>query len=100
MNHPLQSARIEWADREGGFFMNWEEQARDLMKSETGKSLESLMNSEIGTRLAQSLDGAAVEQAARSGDPNVLSALLRNILETPEGKVFAEQVRKTVKHGQ
>lgn len=100
MNHPLQSACIEWADREGGFFMNWEEQARDLLKSETGKSLQSLMNSEIGTRLAQSLDGAAVEQAARSGDPKELSALLKNILETSEGKAFAEQVRKTVKHGQ
>lgn len=80
--------------------MNWEEQARDLMKSEAGKSLQSLMNSETGARLAQSLDGAAVEQAARSGDPKALSALLKNILETPEGKNFAEQVRKTVKHGQ
>ena len=80
--------------------MNWEEQARDLMKSETGKSLQSLMNSETGARLAQTLDGAAVKQAARSGDPKELSALLKNILETPEGKAFAEQVRKTVNHGQ
>lgn len=70
------------------------------MESETGKSLQALMKSETGARLAHTLDGAAVEQTARSGDTKALSALLRNILETPEGKAFAEQVQKTVKHGQ
>lgn len=80
--------------------MNWEEQARKLMNGEMGKSLQELMNSETGARLAHSLDGKAVEEAAKAGDTTALTNLLKGMLKTPEGKAFAEQVRKTVNHGQ
>lgn len=80
--------------------MKWEEQARQLMNGEMGKSFQSLMDSETGKAVARSMDGSAVEAAAKTGDTKALAALLKNLLETPEGKAFAEQVRKTVKHGE
>lgn len=80
--------------------MKWEEQVRQLMNGEMGKSLQSIMNSETGKALAKKMDGNAVEAAAKAGDTQALASLLKNMLETPEGKVFAEQVRKTVKHGE
>lgn len=100
MNHPLHAACIQWADREGGFFMDWEKHARQLMKGEMGSSLQSILSSETGAKLAQTMDGHEVEEAARSGDTQALSEMLRKVLSTPEGKDFAEQVRKTVNgHG-
>lgn len=80
--------------------MDWEEKVRDLMKSGAGKDLQSLMNSEAGERLAKTMDGSSVERAAKNGNAQELAAILKNVLSTPEGKAFAEQVRKTVKNGQ
>lgn len=80
--------------------MNWEEKAHDLMKSGVGKDLQSLMNSETGERLAKTMDASAVERAAKAGNTKELAAILKNVLSTPEGKAFAEQVRRTVKNGQ
>lgn len=79
--------------------MNWEEQAQQLMKGTMGDSLRSVIDSETGRQLAQTLNGHAVEQAAREGDAKALSSLLKQVLATPEGKRFAEQIQRTVNNG-
>ena len=43
------------------------------------------------------IDTRAVEQAARSGDAAALSALLRSVLSTEEGKRLARQAENLLK---
>jgi len=80
--------------------MKWEEQAKQLMNGTMGDSLRSVIDSETGRNLAKAFNGQAVEQAAKEGDTKALSVLLKQVLETPEGKRFAEQIQRTVNNGQ
>ena len=77
--------------------MDLENYARQVKRSEKGAALEKLTQSEAGAKLAARLDGAKLEQAAKAGDMKALSAMLKGILATPEGKSFAAQVEKAVK---
>lgn len=70
------------------------------MHGAAGEKFQSIINSKTGEQLAKTLDINEIEKAVHSGDTKVLSALLKSVLETPEGKTFAEQVRKTVNNGQ
>lgn len=79
--------------------MKWEEQAQQLMKGSMGDSLRSVIDSECGRELAKNFNGKVVEQAVRDGDTKALTALLKQVLESPEGKRFAEQIQRTVSDG-
>lgn len=76
--------------------MNFEEQVKRFMESPDRKTLEQVARSEAGERLAARFDGAGIERAAREGDMKALSAMLKDVLSTPEGKNFAAQVKKAV----
>ena len=82
---------------EGGLFMDLEQAARALQSGKNGAALKKLTESEAGAALAGKVDGAAIEQAARSGDTKALSELLKTVLSTPEGAAFAAQVTKAVR---
>lgn len=77
--------------------MDLEKYAKEWMQGETGDALKKLANSEAGARLAAHLNGAQIENAARTGDTKALTDILRGVLSTPEGKEFAQQVQKAVK---
>lgn len=76
--------------------MDMEKYAKQLMAGKNGAALEKLTQSDLGAKLASKFDGAAIEAAARSGDSQALSQILKSVLATPEGKDFAAQVQKAV----
>ena len=69
-----------------------EKLGKDFMQGEKGRRLESVVNSPEGRRLEQQLNPAAVERAARSGDPEQIKALLQQVLATEEGKALAKKL--------
>lgn len=74
--------------------MDLEKYAKKALEGKDTGALEALTRSEAGEKLLARFDGAAMEKAARSGDMNALSALLKTVLSTPEGREFAETVKK------
>ena len=76
--------------------MDMEAYKRELMAKPGAEKLKALTESEDAARLAARFDGAAVEDAARRGDGETLSRLLREMLSTEEGRSFAARVRKAV----
>ena len=79
--------------------MDMEQAADRLRNGKNGEALRRLTESEAGAALAERFDGRAVERAARAGDTETLAQLMRDILSTPEGARFAEQVKKAVDGG-
>ena len=77
--------------------MNLEDYTKQVQSSDKGGALDRLARSEAGAKLAAKLDGESLEKAARAGDMQALSHMLKDILATPEGKNFAAQVQKAVK---
>jgi hypothetical protein len=76
--------------------IDFEKYAQQLISGEHGQELQRLTQSEDGVKLAQKLDGAALETAVKAGDGESLSKLIQGILSTPEGQNFARQVQRTV----
>ncbi len=76
--------------------MDLEKYARQLQQGKSGSALQKLAESKAGAQLAKSLDTAKLEDAARRGDTQTLSDMLKSILATPEGRSFAAQVEKAV----
>ena len=76
--------------------MDLDQAAKKLLAGKDTAALGRLTESDAAARLAEQIDGAAVERAAREGDGSVLAELMRSILATPEGRRFAGEVRKAV----
>ena len=76
--------------------MDFEKYAKQLKEGKSGDALQKLTESEAGSRLAAQVDASKLTEAARQGDASALSAMLRDILSTPEGRSFAAQVEKAV----
>lgn len=76
--------------------MDMEQYARELMQGKNAGALQRLTQSENGAKLAERFDGRKIEQAAKNGDMQALSQLLKNVLSTPEGRSFAAEVQKAV----
>ena len=76
--------------------MYLEDYAENLLREGDKEKLGKLARSESGAKLAARFDGKAMEAAARKGDMETLSSLLRDILATQEGKQFAAEVQKAV----
>lgn len=78
--------------------MDLDKYVRQVRQGKQGDVLQKLTESETGARLAAKVDGAKLEAAARNGDTKALSAMLQDILSTPEGKSFAQAVQRAVKN--
>ena len=76
---------------------NLEALGRELERRGKTGDLKRLAESADGQKLGQMIDARAVEQAARSGDAAALSALLRSVLSTEEGKRLARQAENLLK---
>ena len=76
--------------------MDLEAYKRELMTKPGADRLKALAESEDTARLAAWFDGAALEEAARRGDGETLSRMLRELLATDEGRDFAVRVRKAM----
>lgn len=79
--------------------MDLERYARELQNGKNGAALKKLTESGAGAALAERVDGAAIERAARAGDARALTKLLQGVLSTPEGASFAAQVKRAVDGG-
>ena len=76
---------------------NLEALGRELERRGKTGDLKRLAESADGQKLGRMIDARAVEQAARSGDAAALSALLRSVLSTEEGKRLARQAENLLK---
>lgn len=77
--------------------MDIEKLGRELEKSGKADKLKAVADSEDGRRLAEMLDAGEVERAAASGDVRALQGILRQVLQTDEGKRLARQLGETMK---
>ena len=71
-----------------------EKLGEELLRSGKGDALRQAAASKEGKALEKKLDPAAVERAARSGDPEQLKALLQSVLATEEGRALAEKLSR------
>lgn len=76
---------------------NLEALGKELERRGKTGDLKRLAESADGRKLGQMIDARAVEQAARSGDAAALSALLRSVLSTEEGRRLARQAENLLK---
>ena len=76
---------------------NFEALGKELERRGKTGELKRLAESEDGRRLAGLIDTGAVEAAARSGDSQALSQLLRGVLGTAEGQRLAKSVQDLMK---
>ena len=77
--------------------MDLEKFARQVRDGEKAAALDDLARSRAGAQLAARVDGEKLTQAAKAGDMQTLGRMLQELLSTPEGKSFAQQVQKAVK---
>ena len=76
---------------------NLEALGKELERRGKTGDLKRLAESADGQKLGRMIDARAVEQAARSGDAAALSALLRSVLSTEEGRRLARQAENLLK---
>ena len=71
--------------------------ARALEQSGKADQLRRLAESDAGREISRMVDAAAVEQAAKSGDPAALRKILTQVLSTDAGRRLAQQLNETMK---
>lgn len=69
-----------------------EKLGRELFAGAQGEALRAVASSPEALSLEKKLDPRTVEEAARSGDPEKLRALLKSVLATSEGRALAEKL--------
>ncbi len=77
---------------------DFENISRELERRGKADAIKKLASSPDGQRISGMIDPQAVEKAARGGDAESLKNMLGKILETPEGKRLAENVRKMMEN--
>ncbi|MEG1633572.1 MAG: hypothetical protein RR314_05915 [Oscillospiraceae bacterium] len=77
--------------------MDIEKLGKELTKSGKTDRLKAVADSADAKRLSEMLDGKAVERAALSGDSAALQSILRQVMETDEGKRLAKQLSDAMK---
>ena len=73
---------------------NFEQLGKELERRGKANDIKRLAESEDGVKLAGMIDAQQIQQAAKTGDTEVLKSLLSSVLQTQEGKRLAENVRK------
>ena len=75
----------------------FEEFAHKLEKSPQAGGIKAVANSAEARRVTSSLDTAAVERAAKTGDAAALKSILAQVLSTPDGKALAKKIQEAMK---
>lgn len=76
--------------------MDIEKYSESILGSKNAGALRRLSESENGRRVADMLDEEKLKRAMQSGDGEMLTAALKRILSTPEGRALAADVKKAV----
>ena len=71
-----------------------EKMGEELLRGQQGDAIRDIAASPEAQRLEKTLDPAAVERAARSGDGEQLRSLLMQVLSTEEGRSLAEKLSR------
>ena len=71
---------------------DWETLRSRLLNEKNGGAYRELADSAEARRLSKSISPREAENALRSGDPEQLRKLLRQVLSTPEGRSLAEKL--------
>lgn len=77
-----------------GEMQDLEKLGRSLQESGKAEGIKALAESAEGQALGRRLDAKAIQDAARRGDSDALRAMLRQVLETDEGRRLADNVRR------
>lgn len=73
---------------------NFEHLGKELERRGKTEGIRAIAESPDGQRLKDMIDADAVERAAKTGDGAALQGILKNVLETEEGRRIAESIRK------
>lgn len=57
-------------------------------------ALRRLADSAEGQKLGSLVDGEALEKAVRGGDTAAMQRMLAQVLQSPEGRKLADQIRR------
>ena len=71
--------------------------ARKLEKSPQAGGIKAAAESAEAKRVMSSLNGAAVERAAKNGDAAALKGILSQVLSTPDGQALAKKIQDAMK---
>ncbi len=72
--------------------MDIEKMSRELEKSGKAEELRKLADTEDGRALGAMFDAAALAKAVSSGDQHAIQGVLRQVLNTEEGRRIAKQL--------
>lgn len=70
-----------------------------LENQNTMKVVQKLADSEEVARLAKTIDQSALRNAATKQDPEVMRAILTQLLATEEGRRLAKKVKAAMENG-
>lgn len=77
--------------------MDIEKTVKELEKSGKADKLKAMANSSDAKKLSSMLDTKAVEAAVRSGDGSAMQDILRQVLNTAEGRNLAKRISDAMK---
>ena len=72
---------------------------RELARDGRLKRLQAIADSTDGQRFADALDAQKIEQAARTGDTELLRQILTQVLSTDAGQRLAGKVKDAMQDG-
>lgn len=72
---------------------------QELARDGRLKRLQAIADSTDGQRLADALDAQKIEQAARTGDTELLRQILTQVLSTDAGQRLAGKVKDAMQDG-
>ena len=73
---------------------NFKALGEELKRSGKAEGLKNLAESSDGQKLSRMLSMDKVEKAAREGDAEAMQSIVKNVLQTEEGKRLAESLMK------
>ena len=76
---------------------NFSELEKQLRGNPNAERLMKAADCAEGRRITQSLDQAAVEKAAKTGDTAALQGILAQVRSTPDGKALARKLQQAMK---
>lgn len=69
---------------------------RELQSGPMGEKMRRAAATPEGQRLLRSIDGEAVEKAAKRGDVDALKAIVKGVLATGEGQALAKMIKQSL----
>ena len=78
---------------------DWDALKQELARDGRLKRLQAIADSTDGQRFADALDAQKIEQAARTGDTELLRQILTQVLSTDAGQRLAGKVKDAMQDG-